>query len=75
MIASPTIGVDYVAGKFRAAEDEGDAPCFRGAAKGRQPKRAGRSGNKIALVRLVRSPRFPYVIKKTYAPDAAGSVV
>ena len=74
MIASPTIGVDYVAGKFRAAEDEGDAPCFRGAAKAPADKRAGRNGDKIALVRLVRRLPVPYVIKKTYAPDAAGSV-
>jgi len=60
--------------KFEAAEDELDAPCFRSAAKAPAAKRAGRNGDKIALVRLVRSLWVPYVIKKTYAPDAAGSV-
>ena len=72
--SSSAIGFDYVWGKFGAAEDAGDALCIRSAAKAPARKPAGRNGHKIARVRLARSLWVPYVINKTYAPDAAGSV-
>jgi hypothetical protein len=75
MIASPTIGVDYVAGKFGRRKMRATRLVFAVRQRRRQTNELAETATKLCWSRLVRRLRVPYVIKKTYAPDAAGSVV
>jgi hypothetical protein len=59
MIASPTIGVDYVTGKFRAAEDESDARCFAVRQRRRQTNELAETATKLRWSALSEDCRFP----------------